>query len=229
VRQAFNYGIDMKSIVEALLGEGGTRQVAPVSPQVFAFNDALAQYDYDPDKAKSMLAEAGYPDGFEVKYIVPGDRYPAGRDIAQAVASMAEIIGVKVNVEVPEMNAAFGMTASGRDSWNLFQWGISAVTADPDFPLRWFFHSRDDETYKGTSAVSWRDDEVDRLLDEGAATIDPAARGELYKQAQAIIWDQAPCLWQHHVVDIYGVNERVQNLTLRADKRPRMADITVTG
>ncbi|MCC6945950.1 MAG: hypothetical protein IT335_15325, partial [Thermomicrobiales bacterium] len=161
-------------------------------------------------------------------FIVPGDRYPAGRDLAQAIAASAQQIGVTVNVEIPEMNAAFGMTVEERDRWNLFQWGISAVNGDPDFPLRWFFRSREGDPYNGTSAVSWRSDEVDQLLDDGSATIEPEARCDLYKEAQALIWDAAPCLWQHHVVDIYGVNERVQGLTLKPDKRPRMADITIS-
>ncbi|MGE3797051.1 MAG: ABC transporter substrate-binding protein [Thermomicrobiales bacterium] len=229
VRRAFNFGIDMQSIIDALLGEGSARQIAPVSPEVFAFNDGLAPYTYDPDQAKALLEEAGYADGFECLFVVPGDRYPAGRDLAQAIAASAQQIGVTVNVEVPEMNAAFAMTAAERDRWHLFQWGISAVNGDPDFPLRWFFHSRDDDTYQGTSAVSWTSPEVDQLLDEGSATIDQEARGELYKEAQALIWDAAPCLWQHHVVDIYGVNEAVQGLTLKPDKRPRMADITISG
>ncbi|MCC6945324.1 MAG: hypothetical protein IT335_12150, partial [Thermomicrobiales bacterium] len=108
VRRAFNMGVDMQSIIDALLGEGASRQIAPVSPQVFAFNDGLTPYNYDPDQAKALLAEAGYPDGFEVLFIVPGDRYPAGRDLAQAIAASAQQIGVTVNVEIPEMNAAFG-------------------------------------------------------------------------------------------------------------------------
>jgi peptide/nickel transport system substrate-binding protein len=229
VRRAFNFGVDMGGIVEALIGPGASRQVAPISPQVFAFNDGLAPYTYDPDQARALLEEAGYGDGLEVLFIVPGDRYPAGADIAQAIAASAAQIGVTVNVEVPEMNAGFAMVGEERDRWNIFQWGISAVTADPDFPLRWFFHSREGEPYNGTSAVTWWSPEVDQLLDDGAATLDPEARADLYKQAQAIIWDEAACLWQHHVVDIYGVNERVQGLTLRADKRPKLSEITISG
>ena len=229
IRQAFNYGIDMGSIVQSLIGAGGTRQIAPISPEVFAFNDQLSPYNYDLDKAKSLLKDAGYSGGAELTYIVPGARYPAGQDIAQAVAASAQAIGFNVNVQVPEVNAAFSMTGNARDKWNIFQWGISAVTADPDFPLRWFFHSRSNDPYNGTSAVTWRDDQVDQLLDQGSATLDADQRATLYKQAQSIIWDQAPCLWQHHVVDIYGVNSKVQGLTLRYDKRPRLADISISG
>jgi peptide/nickel transport system substrate-binding protein len=229
VRQALNYGIDIKSITEAILGPGALRQVAPISPQVFAFNDALPQYDYDPDKAKALLAEAGYGDGFEVTFIVPGDRYPKGRDLAQTIAASAAEIGVTINVEVPEMNAAFPMLRDDRANWQIFQWGISAVNADPDFPLRWFFRTRPEEAYAGTAATTYTNPEVDRLLDEGARTLDPEARAQLYKDAQALIWNEAACLWQHHVVDIYGVSNRVSGLVLRPDKRAVMKGVSIQG
>jgi peptide/nickel transport system substrate-binding protein len=227
MRQAFNYGVDMGTIVEALIGPGAARQVAPISPQVFAFNDGLSPYDYDPEKARALMEEAGYGDGVDVTFVVPGTRYPAGADIAQAIAASAAEVGFNVTVEVPETNAGFDMVTNARDKWNLFQWGISAVTADPDFPLRWFFRTRDAEPYNGTSATTYSNTEVDRLLDEGAATIDPEVRADLYKQAQALIWDEAAALWQHHVVDIYGVNDRIKGLTLRPDKRPKMSEVYI--
>jgi peptide/nickel transport system substrate-binding protein len=227
VRQALNYGIDMKSITEAILGQGAIRQRAPISPQVFAFNDALPQYDYDPDKAKALLAEAGLADGFECTFVVPSDRYPKGRDLAQTIAASAAEIGVTINVEVPEMNVAFSMIRDDRANWQLFQWGISAVNADPDFPLRWFFRTRPEPEYAGTAATTYQNSEVDKLLDEGATTLDPAARAQYYKDAQALIWNEAACLWQHHVVDIYGVSNRISGLVLRPDKRAVMKGVSI--
>jgi peptide/nickel transport system substrate-binding protein len=229
VRQAFNYGIDMKSIIEAILGKGAIRQVAPVSPQVFAFNDALPPYDYDPDKAKSLLKDAGFGDGLKVTFVVPGDRYPKGRDLAQTIAASAAQIGVTIDIQVPEMNAAFSMIRDDRPHWNLFQWGISAVDADPDFPLRWFFHSRPDPAYAGTAATTYLNTDVDKLLDDGVKTLDPAKRAQFYKDAQATIWNEAACLWQHHVVDIYGVSDKVSGLVLRPDKRAVMKGVSLQG
>jgi peptide/nickel transport system substrate-binding protein len=229
VRQAFNYGIDMKSIIEAILGQGAIRQVAPISPEVFAFNDGLPQYDYDPDKAKSLLKDAGVGDGLKVTFVVPGDRYPKGRDLAQTIAASAAQIGVTIDIQVPEMNAAFSMITDDRAHWNLFQWGISAVNADPDFPLRWFFHSHSEPEYGGTAATTYLNHDVDKLLDQGAATLDPAARAQYYKDAQALIWNEAACLWQHHVVDIYGVSNKVSGLVLRPDKRAVMKGVSIQG
>jgi peptide/nickel transport system substrate-binding protein len=229
VRQALNYGIDMKSIVEALLGEGAIRQRAPISPQVFAFNDGLPQYDYDPAKAKSLLKDAGFGNGVEVTFVVPGNRYPKGNDLAQAIAASAAQIGVTIDIKVPEMNAAFSMITSDRPHWNLFQWGISAVDADPDFPLRWFFRSHSEPEFAGTAATTYLNHDVDKLLDQGVATLDPAKRAQFYKDAQALIWNEAACLWQHHVVDIYGVSNKVSGLVLRPDKRAVMKGVAISG
>lgn len=223
VRQALLYGIDRQAIVETLLGEGAIAQRAPISPEVFAFNDALTPYAYDPDKAMALLKEAG-AEGFQATLMVPGDRYPKGRDLAQTIAASADALGVTINVEVPEASVAWESN-DDLTKWQMFQWGISAVNADPDFPLRWFF-------YKGTkdnSATSYSSPEIDRLLDEGLATMDPVQRAAKYKEVQAMLWNDAAVFWQHHVVDIYAVNKRVAGLQLRPDKRASMRGLSVAS
>src|SRR5262249_36377352 len=102
VRQAMLYGIDRASIIQALLGDGAVPQGAPVSPEVFGFNDALTPYTFDIGKAKSLLQEAGYGNGFEATFMIPGQRYPKGADLAQTIAASATALGIKLNVEIPE-------------------------------------------------------------------------------------------------------------------------------
>ena len=103
VRQALNYAVDKQSIVDNLFfGQAKVLQGQTLFEGQFGFNPNLKPYPYDPEKAKQLLAEAGYPDGFEVSFKFPSGRYAQDREVAEAVAGMLAKVGVKCKMTVLE-------------------------------------------------------------------------------------------------------------------------------
>ena len=225
-RQALNYGIDMQSIVTSLLQDAAIPQRAPVSPEAFPFNDKLQPYTYDIDKAKALLKEAGVANGLEIDYLVPGDRYAKGRDIAETVAASAADIGIKINVHVPDMTTGFA-TIADLSKWHMFQWGISDMTGDADLVLRWFFYSQPNPKNSSPSATTYHDPEIDKLLDQGITTLDRDKRAQIYNQVEQMLWTAAPALWQSHTVNLFGVNKRISGFKPNYDMRDDLRQIAI--
>ena len=101
VRRALNYAVDWDTINVALLMEYGERMGAFVPP-ASAYPE-IGPYPYDPAKAKQLLAEAGYPNGFETVFHTPSGRYIRDREIAMAIADNLADIGVRARLESPEV------------------------------------------------------------------------------------------------------------------------------
>ena len=104
VRQALNYAVDKKAIIEGVL-DGYATQIATIStPEYEGYDPSIAPYEYNPEKAKQMLAEAGYSDGFELE-ISATSGYLNGIDVAQAVAAQLGEVGVKCTVRETDSNS----------------------------------------------------------------------------------------------------------------------------
>lgn len=101
VRQAIDYAIDDKTIVDQILKGAGAATLTRVAPGVVGQDESLyGQYNYDPEKAKALLTEAGYPDGFELKLEGPTGRYTMDADVCQVVKAMLEQVGIKVDLQL---------------------------------------------------------------------------------------------------------------------------------
>ena len=99
VRQALNYAIDKEAIVNSLFfGKAKMLKGQVLREAQLGFNPELDDYPYDPEKAKAMLAEAGYPDGFEIPFKFPSGRYAQDREVSEAIAGMLSQVGVKTNM-----------------------------------------------------------------------------------------------------------------------------------
>lgn len=210
VRQALNYSIDKKTIIEALLGGYGNELAVPIPPSAFGASPELQPYPYDPEKAKRLLAEAGYAEGFEVVFEAPSGRYLMDKDVAQAVNGFLQAVGVKTKFEILE--------------WGVFVGKLYKHAGAPMMLLGWGSSTFDADTYlygllrTGQLSSYHSDPELDALLDAARVETDPQKRLKLYEQAQKKIYEESPIIPLYQQVDIYGVNERLQ-WTPRADER----------
>ena len=104
VRQAMYLAIDEGTIIKNIMN-GCAYEMNSVVPEDYVGYTEVTREAYDPEKAKELLAEAGYPDGFEVTFDAPNDRYMNDEQIAQAVAGYLEKVGIKVNLNLmPKAN-----------------------------------------------------------------------------------------------------------------------------
>jgi ABC-type transport system substrate-binding protein len=180
VRQALNHALDRETLATALFGEYG----GPNSQSSVAGSDSYSQdledyYPYDVDKAKELLAEAGYPDGFDLPMAV-FDLQPGETEAAQAVAAQWEEIGVHVEITVAPTLADY-ITSFSTAPTTMFFYGVNP-----------FYVSVNDWIGSGyANPHGVNDPEIDRLYAEGAAESDPEARTEIWLQLQQRMLDLA--------------------------------------
>ncbi len=205
VRQAINHAIDMSSIVENVYYGAGAQATGPIGQMVWAYNDELTGYEYDVEKAKELLAEAGYEDGFTTT-IMTNEGNQQRADIAIIVQSALSEIGITVEIETLEWTRYLEATENGEH--DMFILGWVTVTGDPDYGLYPLFHS---STFgAGGNRTFWSTTEVDALLDEARTSNDMTVREENYKEVQQIVAEEAPWIFTWEGEDLTGVRSNIE-------------------
>ncbi len=212
VRRALNYAVDNEAIVEQVMEGAGRPSDAPISPDIFGYSGQEV-YDYDPEKAQELLAEAGYEDGFEVTFHHPVGRYMMDETIAQAVESQLADVGIDIELQTLEWATylEFMDVPPEESEHELFMLGWGTVTGDADYGLYALLHSDEWVPYGNNRAYADYP-EVDERLDEARVSTDTEHREELYTEAIEEIWENAPWIFLHSEVQINAVNEDVSGL-----------------
>ena len=201
VRQAINYAIDKDSIVDVVFKGTGAPSNGPLAAKVWASTqNELEKFEYDIEKAKALLTEAGYPNGFSCS-IWANDNNAQRKDIAVIVQASLAQIGIDCAVEYVEWGKYLDDTAVG--AHDMFILGWSTSTGDPDYGLYNTFHTNAWGT-TGNRAF-YTSEEVDKLLDAGKIETDMEARAKIYADAQQIIRDDAPWVFVWQGEDCTGV------------------------
>jgi len=217
VRQALNYAVDKEAIVNSIfLGEAEI-STAPYTRLAFGYT-RQEPYEYDPEKAKQLLAEAGYPNGFEVTLTYGPGRYLMDTEVVEAVASYLEEIGLEVFIEPLEW-AAFGQERKKPVEENRLQlyfigWGC--VTLDADHALKPF--RPDQWPPKSTSPMFYSNDRVLELFWEARSTTDEVKRLACYKEINEILWEEAPIIWLYVQPNIHAKRKEVHEVYVRSDE-----------
>lgn len=218
VRQAINHAVNVDAIVKSLLLGNGIRS-GDVNGHLLRLLGAdfkSSLYDYNPAKAKRLLAEAGFPNGFQIDMDTPNGRYVMDRDIAQVVASQLAAVGIKVNLKVHEWGTYSQMFTTHKVSpMYLLGWALPSM--DPDHwatPLL-----GDDEPI-----TNFEDAELHAAITAARQELDEAKRIERYKALNRMVHEKAPWLFLHQQMDLYGVNAALK-WTPRSDESIRLIDI----
>ena len=204
VRRAVAHALDLDALEKSVyLGSGGAGS-APINSKIWASaEDRLKRIEYNPEKARELLSEAGYSGGFSTNILL--NDTPQRIEIAEVVKNMLAAIDVKVEIRLADWTAYLDMTARG--GHEMFILGWVTVTGDPDYGLRSTFHSSNFGA--GGNRSFYSNTEVDRLFDAGRIETDPAKREQLYIQAQEIIHNEAVWIVQWPGEDLNGA---VKNL-----------------
>lgn len=222
VRQAIQHAINLDDIAESIIKGVGIKALAPVAPKVFGFNPNLPPYEYNPEKAKALLAEAGFPDGFATTAKGIGERggYTRFGDVAEVVIAYLAEVGIIVEPIVTDPATA------NKDllelNWDLHFAGSTAVTGDADNGMSRLYLS-------DAKRTGWSNAEVDELLLKGRQSTDQDERLAAYQKAQEILWSEGPTVWLYHHLDTIGISNRVQGFVARPDRMLRVRNVSVTG
>lgn len=192
VRQAFNYAVDKDSIVELILNGRVGRASGVLPPGISGYNPELTGYAYDLDKARQLLATAGYPDGDGFPEVVlQHNRDSIHARVAEFVVASLSDLGIRCHVKVLEFGEHLGSIERGEASF--FRLGWTVDYPDPDSFLYTLFHSSN--ISNGYNFSGLKIDQVDELLDKARVEIALNNRIELYQKVEMIIVDEAPWLF----------------------------------
>ena len=211
VRQAINFGIDSETIVKLILNDRAKVAHGVLPPGIAAFNPSLTGYPFDPQKARKLLAEAGYPDGKGFPEIVLQiNRDSIHSRIGEFILANLRDLGIKCVLK--EVEFAEHLPAVERGDLAFFRMGWLADFPDPDNFLYELFHSSNAGPEGNFSR--YRNPEVDELLENARFEVDQKERTRLYRKAEEMIVRDAPWVFIYHNTTHILCQPEVREMTL---------------
>ena len=208
LRQAINFGTDKEAILKLAFQNIGVIASAPMSPGHWGYHDALPPFSHDVDKAKSLLAEAGYADG--ITLTITTDEDQVRRDIAEMVQSQLGEVGITVEMQTLERGAFIDAVIKGTLEMFVLGWSDFGT---PDYGLAII-----NPALKGAGGnMAFYDNaEVEQLLKDAQASTDDAERMEMYKKAQEISWDESPYVFLQHDTEVTVYSKNLKGFNINA-------------
>lgn len=209
VRQAINHAVDVDSIIQNLLFGYAKRAIALLTEEDFGFVADLKPYKYDPELAKALLSEAGYPNGFRIVLDTVSGRYINDLEVAQAIAGYLKEIGIEVEIRVLEFGMFNELLFTHKTSpMYLVGWGNTVFDAQYvyDFIVR-----------TGSLIRTINDPYVDELLAAARSTVDQARRKEIFDLLVPYLHEITPFISLYKQPVFVGMSKRLQ-WTPRSDE-----------
>jgi peptide/nickel transport system substrate-binding protein len=206
VRQAVSKAIDRPAIVEKVMGGVAVAAAQLLPPGMFGNNSDLEVEAFDPAGAKALLAEAGYPNGFELVLGSPNDRYINDAKIAQAVAQMLTRVGIKTTVDAMTKSVFF--SRRNKYEFSLYMAGWGSGTGEMSSPLRALVATRNkDKGFGGTNRGRYSNPDLDALIEKALATVDDTQREAVLREASALVMKDYGILPLHYEVTSWAVRK----------------------
>lgn len=211
VRQAFAHAIDAQAIIDRVMQGQATLSTQYVMNKVNGYNPELERLPYDIEKAKSLLAEAGYGDGLELTMDCSTDRYVNDGQICQAAVSLLARVGVKVNLIAQPKAQFFPKVVSPEFGTSFFLLSWTPSTMDSLNVFQNVLGTRDLDNGKGAWNISGCSvPEADALAEKASVTMDAEQRSGMLKDAMALMVDEV-CLIPLHVQQlVWGASENIE-------------------
>ncbi len=207
VRRALNYAVDKDHLIKVQNGLAvASHGLLP--PGMFGRDDSLEPYPHDPAKAKELLAEAGYPDGFDVDYVTLQD----DKAVKLAQSMQADLAEVGVRVKITQMSFATYLTATGKPDGPAFSYGSWLQDyPDPSDFLDVKFSTSQIADENSNNDTFYSNPALDKMLEQAHAELDQGKRAALYHQIERILYDDAPWIWEYHPVVMEVVQPYVKH------------------
>lgn len=211
VRQALNYAVDRKAIIDNILKGSGIPMAVNLTPYHFGYDPSLKPYPYDPGRAKKLLAEAGYASGLKLVFNTPSGRYLLDKEVSQAIAGMFNAVDVQTDFKVQEWGTYTQMLV-GKKLQDIGFIGWGNMLHDADGTLFPYFIPESAFSYYSTPGLADK-------IKKARSIIDEKKRLELYKEIQREIYEEAPLVFLYQQIDHYGVSKKIQGFEVRGDEQ----------
>ncbi|KJS84363.1 MAG: peptide ABC transporter substrate-binding protein [Peptococcaceae bacterium BICA1-8] len=212
VRRALNHAIDKKALIDAFYAGLAKPAKNPLPPSLWGYNDAVQDYEYDPAKAKALLAEAGYPNGFKTElWAMPVARpyMPQPKEIATAMQQQFAAIGVEAEIVTMDWGTYLEKGEFGEHSMYLIGW--NGDNGDPDNFLYVLLDKDNAKVGSAGNFAFYKSDKVHDMLIAAQKETDQAKRAKLYEEAQVIIHEDAPWIPLVHSTPPIAAKKSVKN------------------
>jgi len=166
-------------------------------------------FPYDPEKAKALLAEAGYPNGFKMDFACPAGAYTHFEEVCEAIQGYLTEVGIETNLEIME-SAHYWDLEGAQELPPLFGDSWSETSGEA--------YNRMAGALLGQGYSSWKDDQIISTLNQIATTIDTDARKKLYEDLQKYMIENPPFIYLYEPMAFEAIRDHVQ------DYRPRSAE-----
>ncbi len=207
VRQAINYAVDVDTIIENIMGGYGERVSNLWRSDYDDFDEKLANYySYDPEKAKSLLAEAGYPNGFTMTLMTDVDNHAKAQEVTEAVGAYLNDIGIKTEVQVLDDTTAYAIIVNGQNAKKcpgMFDWNWGSKPGLYESTLTGVLSSEGMSSY---NKIDGYDELIEKLL--GESTVE--GRKPYIEELQKLMVEDPACLYLFRLYDIYAVSDRIE-------------------
>jgi peptide/nickel transport system substrate-binding protein len=201
VRQAVCHAINRDQIISTILEGFASRLDGPIGPGQYGYDPNLKpKMNYDPERSKKLLAQAGFPNGVDVELQTPVGRYTLDKQLTEAMVPMLNAVGIRARLLTPEWATLWANVQKGTVPF--YYMGRGSVQ-DPSAALHQYFTAE-------TPRIGYSNPKLDQILDKELGEFDPKKRKQYLSQAMSIITEDAPAcfMWRHKL--LWGLNNRVQ-------------------
>ncbi|MDM0001541.1 ABC transporter substrate-binding protein [Variovorax sp. J22P240] len=215
VRKALNMAINKKAIIDGVYLSTGVAAKNPIPPTMWSYNDAIKDDPYDPEAAKKLLAQAGYPDGFTTDlWAMPVQRpyNPNAKRIAELMQADLAKIGVKAEIKSFEWGEYRKRMQAGEHQMGMLGW--TGDNGDPDNFLYTLLGCASAQSASGSNVAKFCYKPYEDLVVQAKNVPKQAERDALYKKAQVIFKEQAPWFTIAHAVQLKPVRKEVVDFKL---------------
>jgi len=227
VRVAVNHAVDKASLVATLYNGLAIEAKNPLPPTLWGYADDVTPYLFDPNRAKKLLAEAGYSAGFDTELWtppVPRPYMPQPHKVAVAIQANLADVGIRARIVSMDWGVFLDKTQKGEHPMSLLGW--IGDNGDPDNFVTVLL-SHGDKTPSQNIAF-YVNKEVDQLLADAARIVDQKSRAELYRRAQQIIHSDAPWVPLVHTEQVVLFRRGVEGFHLHPTGRKRFESVRIT-
>jgi peptide/nickel transport system substrate-binding protein len=221
VRQAMNYAVDREAIIDGLFGGNARLSAGFVTPWNLGFDESLQPYPYDPERARALLAEAGYADGFTIGMACPVGAYTNFEDVCQAIANYLAEVGITLEggeIEFLE-SGVYWDRQSKKELPPLFGDSWSAAVGEA-LPRLVGSLGGMNESYS-----AWSDPTIDEYLAKISGAFDTDERAALYGELQAYMFENPPFIYLYEPISFEAIRSNVKGYTPNSVEQYYLKDV----
>jgi peptide/nickel transport system substrate-binding protein len=210
LRQAVAYAIDRDTLIKTLLRGEASRLDGPIGPGQYGFDpDLQPRYTYNPEKARELVKQAGFPNGVDVELSTPVGRYTLDKQLTEAMVPMLNAVGIRTKLLTPEWATLWANVQVGKVPF--YYMGRGGVV-DPSATLTQYFETG------GSPRIGYSNPKLDELLSAERQSFDAVKRKKILGQAMSLITEEAPAhfLWRHQL--LFGLAKNVDYKPLPSER-----------